>query len=285
MNVQISAGNSKFKLQSLKADDFPFQPVVKEECDFDMNSESFLELIKKTAFAIGGDDSRYVLGGLLMYFKASEKGASVRFVGTDGHRLAIAAAPVSSSVPLAAGAPPFEKKLIVPKKVILELKKVISEGIAENVHLGAGENQLVVKYGSVLLFARLLEGNYPDYAKIVPEKFSQKATFKKEELVQAIRRVSSLSDARTRAVKMEIDEEKAVLSTESVESGQAEDQIAVDFSGAKIKTGFNSRYLLESLSAFDQDQVDIEFLDGLKPTAFKTPADPNYLCIVMPMHV
>jgi DNA polymerase-3 subunit beta len=284
--VQLSSGKSKFKLPASKAEDYPVQSAVKEEFGFEMSSESFLEMIKKTAFAIGENDSRYVLNGMLLFYRANESNASVRFVGTDGHRLAIAAGQVTSTTPQIPGIEPvLEKKLIVPKKAVLEMKKLVSEGEAETIHLGNGQNQLIVTIGPIRFSARLMEGTYPDYAKIVPNSFSRKATFRKDDLTQAIRRVSLLADANIKGIKMEIDEEKGVLSTQSKDSGTAEDHVAVDFVGEKIATGFNSRYILDTLLAIKHEEVTVNLNDSLSPTAFKDPSDENFLSIIMPMRV
>lgn len=285
-SVQVLSGKSKFKLQAYNPDDYPVQIEVKEECGFDMTAESFTEMIKKTLFAIGENDTRFVLNGMLLFYRANDKGASVRFVGTDGHRLAIAASGVTATgVQDPATAPEIEKKVIVPKKAILELKKLVSEGEIETLHIGYGQNQVMVTIGPIRFSARLMEGTYPDYAKIIPAQFLRHATFRREDLTRSIRRVSLLCTEKLKAVKMSIDEEKAVLSVQSTESGEAEDEVAVDFAGAKLEAGFNARYLLDTLSAINHEDVKVEFKDSLSPTAFKDPSDPNFLCIVMPMRV
>lgn len=285
--VQLSSGKSKFTLLSLKAEDYPVPSAVKEEFGFDISSDKFLEMVKKTAFAVGEreNDNRYVLNGMLIFYRASESGSTVRFVGTDGHRLAIAVCPVTTTPPQTPGTEPvLEKKLIVPKKAVLEMKKLVSEMEVETIHIGHGQAQVIATIGSLRFSARLMEGNYPDYAKIVPTAFSKKATFRKDDLAQAIRRVSLLSDANIKGVKIEIDEEKGVLSTQSKDSGQtAEDHVAVDFVGEKIATGFNSRYLLETLGAINNEEVSVNLNDSMSPAGFKDPGDSNYLSIIMPM--
>lgn len=286
--VHLSSGKSKFKLLSLKAEDYPVPSAVKEELGFDMPAESFTEMIKKTAFAVGEreNDNRHVLNGMLIFYRANPSGATVRFVGTDGHRLAIAVCPVTSTPPQTPGTEPvLEKKLIVPKKAVMEMKKLVSEGEVETIHIGHGLSQVIATIGPIRFSARLIEGNFPDYAKIVPAEFSRNATFRKEDLTRSIRRVSLLCNEKLKAVKLAIDEAKAVLSVQSTESGEAEDQVPVDFSGEKLETGFNARYLLDTLSAINHEDVKVDFKDALSPTAFKDPSDQNYLCIIMPMRV
>lgn len=285
-SVQVLSGKSKFKLQAFNPADYPVQTEAKEEFGFDMLAESFTEMIKKTAFAIGENDTRFVLNGMLLFYRVTPVGASVRFVGTDGHRLAISAGQVTSAnAQGSAATETFEKKLIVPKKAVMELKKLVSEEEAEILHLGYGQNQLIATIGPIRFSARLIEGNYPDYAKIVPDKFSRNATFRKEDLTRSLRRVSLLCNEKLKAVKLAIDEEKAVLSVVSQDSGEAEDQLPVDFSGEKLEAGFNARYLLDTLSAINHEDVKVDFKDALSPTAFKDPSDQNFLCIIMPMRV
>ena len=283
--VQITAGKSKFKLQSYNPDDYPIQEVEKVEFQFEMTGKDFLGMVKKTCFAIGENDNRYVLNGMLAFYRREENGAgSVRFVGTDGHRLAVSGSLVSPPSNGAPPASPLEKKLIVPRKAVMEMKKLVSDSGVETLTLASGRSQLAATIGPLRFSARLLEGTYPDYSAILPKEFSKQVTFRKDEMVQAIQRVSILSNQNGKGVKLAIDPEKATLSSES-ENGQAEDQIPVMYEGPGIETGFNARYFLDVLSANENDELVMSMNDPLAPVSFKNPSDPNSLWVVMPMRI
>ena len=280
-SVLIKAGKSKFTLQTYAPEEFPTPPGLESELQFEIQSEAFLDMVKKTAFAVGEQDTRYVLNGLLTYFKKTEQAASIRMVGTDGHRLAISAGVVNC---LSNGSCQ-EKKMVIPKKAVMEIKKLVSETDLETIHLSTGKTQVTVTIGETRFSARMLEGSYPEYAKIIPEKFSKNVTFRKEEIEQAIRRVSILSNKEVKGVKLSVDQEKASLSAASAESGTAEDEISLLYQGEKFETGFNSRYLLDAFGAVEHEEIVMNINEPISPAAFKNPKDPNSLWIVMPMRI
>ena len=278
--VRIVSGKSRFSIQTYATEEFPLAPALEEELQFEIKSADFLEMIKKTVFAAGEKDSRYVLNGILAYFKKNDQAASIRLVGTDGHRLAVSGGVVTC---LSNGSC-LEKKMIVPKKAVLEIKKLLSESDAETVRVASGQSQFTVTIGESRFSARMLGGSYPDYAQVIPKEFSRNITFRKEEIEGALRRVSILTD-KNHQVKLAIDPEKAVFSSQMAESGQAEDEIPVLYQGEGFQTGFNGRYLLEALGAVDHEEVIMNISDPISPAAFKSPGDPNSLWVIMPMRV
>jgi DNA polymerase-3 subunit beta len=172
----------------------------------------------------------------------------------------------------------------VPKKAIFEIKKLIEEG-EEDILLGVAKNQLLFKKGDLSLFARLMEGNYPNYTQVIPKGNDKTVTVKKWELERAIRRVAILSKEKSHAVHFSFDGANLQLSTQSSELGEAEDEISIGYKGEKIETGFNARYVLDILSVIESEEIVIELKDPLSPTLFKDPGDKKYLSVVMPMRV
>jgi DNA polymerase-3 subunit beta len=281
--VQLESGKSKFKVAALSADDFPLAPTVKEEISIRVPAKMLSELFRKTIFSVGENDSRYILNGLLINIQAQGSKQTIRFVGTDGHRLAAIEREEFERLS------PKEKEekdfqVVVPRKAIFEMKKLIEEG-EDDVVLSIAKNQILFKKGDLTLYSRLMEGNFPNYTQVIPKGNDKSVTVKKWELERAIRRVAILSKEKTHAVHFLFDGDKLLLNTQSSELGEAEDEISAVYKGEKIGTGFNARYILDILSVIENEEVLIELKDPLSPTLFKDPGDKRYLCVVMPMRV
>lgn len=283
MWVQIESGKSRFKVAALGADDFPLVPQVKEEISLRVPAKILSELFRKTIFSVGENDSRYILNGLLINIQSQGGKEIVRFVGTDGHRLAaIEREEMERLIPKEKSEKDFQ--VVVPKKAIFEMKKLIEEG-EEDIILSLSKNQILFKKGDLTLYSRLMEGNYPNYTQVIPKGNDKSVLVKKWELERAIRRVAILSKEKTHAVHFIFDGDKLILNSQSSELGEAEDEIAITYKGEKIGTGFNARYVLDILSVIDNEDILIELKDPLSPTLFKDPGDKKYLSVVMPMRV
>jgi DNA polymerase-3 subunit beta len=283
--VQIASGKSKFKVAALSADEFPVAPSIKEDVSIEMPAKTLAELFKRTIFAVGENDSRYILNGLLINIQLQGNKKTLRFVGTDGHRLAVVERDdFELFFPEAGEKGDREFQAVVPKKAIFEMKKLIEEG-EDGLRISLAKNQILFKKGDLVLFSRLMEGNYPNYSQVIPKGNDKMVSLKKWDLERAIRRVAILSKEKTHAVRFSFEKGKLVLSTQSPEMGEAEDELPITYQGEKIETGFNARYLLDALSVIDHEEVLIELKDPLSPTVFKDPGDKKFLCVVMPMRV
>lgn len=280
--VQIESGKSKFKVAALAADDFPLAPTVKEEISIRVPAKMLSELFRKTIFSVGENDSRYILNGLLINIQSQGSKQTIRFVGTDGHRLA--AIEREEFEQLFPKKKDIDFQAVIPRKAIFEMKKLIEEG-EEDVVLSLAKNQILFKKGDLTLYSRLMEGSYPNYTQVIPKGNDKSVAVKKWELERAIRRVAILSKEKTHAVHFLFDGDKILLNTQSSELGEAEDEIPAVYKGEKIGTGFNARYILDILSVIENEEILIELKDPLSPTLFKDPGDKKYLCVVMPIRI
>jgi DNA polymerase-3 subunit beta len=280
--VQIESGKSKFKVAALAADDFPLAPTVKEEISIRVPAKMLSELFRKTIFSVGENDSRYILNGLLINIQSQGSKQTIRFVGTDGHRLA--AIEREEFEQLFPKKKDIDFQAVIPRKAIFEMKKLIEKG-EEDVILSLAKNQILFKKGDLTLYSRLMEGNYPNYTQVIPKGNDKSVAVKKWELERAIRRVAILSKEKTHAVHFLFDGDKILLNTQSSELGEAEDEIPAVYKGEKIGTGFNARYILDILSVIENEEILIELKDPLSPTLFKDPGDKKYLCVVMPIRI
>ncbi len=279
--VRIEAGKSEFKVLGLPPQEFPAMPAVESETLMPVDRKVLSDLIRKTAFAAGDNNARYILNGLLVTLFAKEKKQAIRFVGTDGHRLAVIERPMNDGKGKGLSG---EQTAIVPKKAAMEIKKLLDEN-EEAPEIGVSKNQMIFRRGNILLLARLMEGSYPNYQQVIPKENEKRAVVKKSELEGALRRVSILSREKTSAIKLALESGAITLSSSNPDMGEAKETIDAKFGQEGLTTGFNARYFLDILAAMDSEEVVLEFKDALSPCLIRQPGDPDYLCVVMPMRV
>lgn len=283
--VQIEAGKSRFKVAALPADDFPLVPEMKEEVSIKVPAKILSELFRKTVFAVGENDSRYILNGLLFNLQIQGDKTVLRFVGTDGHRLAVAEREgLEISFPGGGKEERKDIQAVVPKKAIFEMKKLLEEG-EEDLQISFAKTQVLLKKTGFSLHSRLMEGSYPNYSMVIPKGNDKTVSVNKWEMERALKRVSVFSREKTNAVHFDFSAGQLSFYAQSPEFGEAEDQIAAVYEGEKISTGFNSRYVLEALSVIENEEIQIEMKDPLSPVMLKDPGDKKYLCVVMPMRI
>ncbi|MBI3610764.1 MAG: DNA polymerase III subunit beta [Nitrospirae bacterium] len=283
-HVRIEAGQSEFKVLGLPPQEFPAMPTVESEPLMSIDRKILSELIRKTVFAAGDNNARYILNGILITLFMKDRKRALRFVGTDGHRLAVIERPLEDGKKGGSLQAQTDQTAIVPKKAALEIKRLLEENDQEP-EIGISKNQLIFRRGSLLLLARLMEGGYPNYQQVIPKENDKRAVVKKTDLEGALRRVSILSREKTSAIKLVLEQGAITLSASNPDLGEARETIAVEYDQEAITTGFNARYLLDILAAVDGETAVLEFKDALSPCLIRQPGDPDYLCVIMPMRV
>jgi DNA polymerase-3 subunit beta len=279
--VQLYAGKSQFKIVGLPASDFPALPVIEREGRVAISGSGLSALIRKTLFAVGDNDARYILNGLLITILSSDKKATMRLVGTDGHRLAIAESDLTHD---AVSEMPKEIKAIIPRKAAQEMRRLLEEEAGEPL-LGFTKNLVTFQKSGLFLTSRVMEGTYPNYQQVIPKDNSKKASVEKAALEGALRRVAVLSRDKTNAVRVTLESGLLTLYTSNPDLGEATEEISAQYRGESLTTGFNARYLLDALSAMDSDTVHLEMKTPLSPCLLKPEGDPGFVCVVMPMKV
>ena len=276
--VKIQTGHSQFKLVGLPKDEYPTLPDVVEEGMFVIEGDTLRDMIKKTLYAVGENDARYVLNGLFVHMTQTKGGLSIRMVGTDGHRL--------SMVDRVVDAKHKEESVIIPKKAMVELRRLLEEDAPKaELRLGFSKNHALFKRDGLVMVSKLIDGNYPNYLQVVPAKNTKKVTVSKDVFTHAVKRVSILSKEKTNAVKLQLEKDRLMLSTNNPEVGEANEELGVEYDGEGITIGFNSRYLLDVLTAMDRASVALELSDPLSPCLITEDGDEHYKCVVMPMRV
>ena len=276
--VKIVSGHSQFKLVGLPKEEYPSMPDVAEEGMIAMDGDTLRDMIKKTLYAAGENDARYVLNGLFVHLSPAKGGLNIRMVGTDGHRL--------SMIDRIVDAKHKEESVIIPKKAMMELRRLLEEdSSAGGFQIGLSKNHALFKRDGLVMVSKLIDGNYPNYQQVLPTQNTKKVAVSKDIFTHAVKRVSILSKEKTNAVKLQLEKNTLVLSTNNPEVGEANEELAIDYTGESMSIGFNSRYLMDVLMAMDRDTITLELNDSLSPCLVKEEGNDAYKCVVMPMRV
>jgi DNA polymerase III subunit beta len=276
-SMAIRAGRSRFTLQTLPESDFPDLSAGDLEHRFTLAARDLKRLIDKTQFAISTEETRYYLNGIYLHVAGPAKGKLLRAVATDGHRLA------QVDLPAPAGADGMPS-VIVPRKTVGEIQRLI-EDIEGDVTVELSAAKIRFSVGSVVLTSKLIDGTFPDYARVIPHANDKQLEVERKEFEQAVDRVSTVSSERGRAVKLSIASGKLVLSVTNPDSGSATEELEVAYEGDPIDIGFNSRYLLDIAAQIDGDTAVLKLADPGSPTLIGDKASADALYVLMPMRV
>jgi len=278
----IHAGKSQFKIVGLPATDYPALPSIEREGLTPLAGAGLLELIRKTLFAAGDNDARYILNGLLVTLVTTDKKTTLRLVGTDGHRLAVAEQEVGKAGSKGA---PQEIKAIIPKKAAHEMRRLLEEGGETEPLIGFAKNMMIFRKSGLLLTSRLMEGNYPNYQQVIPKEGGRRITVNRLELESALRRVSVLSKDKTSAVKVSFEPGKMTLFSSSPDYGEATEELPARYEGEHHSSGFNARYLLDVFGVMDGENVSLQMETPLSPCLIQESESPGFKCVVMPIKI
>jgi DNA polymerase-3 subunit beta len=235
---------------------------------------------------VGENDARYILNGVLFELRTiGNHRHTLRLVGTDGHRLALVEREFESHTPPQADTGPLDPvSVIIPKKTLIEVKRLLEEE-DQDPEVGFAKNQMLFRQGNLLLLSRLMEGTYPNYQQVIPKDNEKHVLVGKRSFEGALKRVSLLSREKTNAVKLQIEAGKICLFSNNPEMGEAREDLPIPYKGEGISAGFNARYLLDVLGVMEGEEAQLEFKDALSPCLVREPQDKDYFCVVMPMRV
>lgn len=275
--VKVECGKYSGRLAGVPRETFPEVPEHKS-ANLRLPAELFRNFIRHTQFAITQEQSRFTLGGAKFILNAD----GAKMVTTDGHRLAL----IETKM-LGDSKPEVEMDVLIPKKTLSELLK-LAETAEGDIAFGEDANHLYFEVGSRLLISRKLTGQFPNYEMVLPKGNDKIAHFNAQELNNALRRVAVTQDERTKAVRMEFNNNVVKLGASSSEEGESMEEVSTDYTGEEVVVGFNSQYVQDFFNVIKDGQISFEFKDGnaqaqMCPVVEETNYDYKY--IVMPMRV
>ena len=273
----VRSGKSKFSLSCLPKEDFPLIEIDKLNCEFSINSNVFLKIIEKTKFAMSNEETRYFLNGIYLHKKIINESDFLSLVATDGHRLA----KIDLNYPNGLIDLPG---IIIPKKTINELSKLLSD-INEDVIINVDPNKIIFFIGKTTLISKLIDGNFPDYQRVIPQNNNKMLLADRQKFSEAVDRVSTITSEKSRAIKFRLLDNLINMTSTDSENGTATEDITVEYKGEEVEIGFNSKYILEMINQLDNDKLIFEFNDTNSPLIIKESSNNDLLYVLMPMRV
>lgn len=276
LSAELRCGRSRFRMVGMPGVDFPSLPDAGKVEFTTVPSALVLELVQKTSAAMSQDETRPHLAGALF----EGDGKILRMVTTDGHRLTKAERKIDGSGML-------HFSMLVPLKGVSELKR-LAEDAEGAIGIGTdGSHAFFRREGAevTLMSVKLVEAAFPPYEQVIPRGHDRVVIAPRPELMEALRRVSLVSQERSLGVKLALDAGKLVVSTENPEIGDASEELDVDYAGTPVTLGFNAKYLIDALSAVDDAEVRMELSKELDPGVLRNVSGDALLAVVMPMRI
>lgn len=268
--ASIRCGQSFFKIMGLPEEEFPALPQFDEAKTFALQQKDLREALKKTAYAISTDETRYVLNGILFSFKEGK----LTMVATDGRRLALTDLQVAFP-------PEQEADIIVPTKCVSELTRLV--GDEGEIQMNVAENQIAFRSGSTLLVSKLIEGNYPNYRQVIPSEAKERVTLERELFLGAVHRVSLLASEKSNSVKLVFSQNNIEIVANTPDIGEAHESLPVSYKGREFAIAFNPEFLMAPLRNLNNDEVYLDLIDEMSPGVIKIQSP--FLYVLMPMRV
>jgi DNA polymerase-3 subunit beta len=274
--VRLSAQENEYRIRAYAAEDFPQLPKFDEAGAFKMSGEALVETVEKVSRSYSRDETRPVLTGMLISFENSR----VRMVTTDSYRLSIKETELATTFD-------GSREAIIPARAMQEVSRIFSSSDEEQVEVVLSENQALFRIGDVLLGTRLIEGNFPEYRRLLPNTFEREISVRREDLVDSLRRVSLFTQRQTPPVPVSLAFSEGVVevTVRNGEVGEARERLPAT-SEDDFHISFNPGYLLDGVSAVDSENVLFKLNESLKPGLIVPETDgeePDFLYLIMPM--
>ena len=273
--LEITCGKIEYKLAGAPKADFPAVPKFDSGDGVEIPAQMLKEMISRTIYAITTEETRYALNGA----QISLDGAHIRMVSTDAHRLSLVELPFD-------GYSGEVIDILIPRKTVAELRTMIDDRL-DSVHFGHTENHLFFRVGTRVLDSRVLEGQFPNFEKVIPTGNDKEVRVAREAFAEAINRVALLSHETSRAVRLKFTHGAMLLSSQNPEMGEAKEEIEAVYEGPELSIGFNSKYLSDFLASLTTDEIVMELRDEAGAGLMRPGIDEKgvYKYVIMPMRI
>ena len=240
--ASIRSGQSFFKILGLPEEEFPPLPKFENAKVVTMRQKDLRDGLRKTAYAISTDETRYVLNGVLFSFKENK----LTLVATDGRRLAMV--DIELEFPRS-----HEADIIVPTKAVTELQRLLTDDGEVKISVGSG--QIAFDLNNTLLVSKLIEGNYPNYKQVIPSEAKERVTLERETFLNSLRRVSLLASDKSNSIKLNFSKNNIEITANTPEVGEARESLPVAYKGRDFSIAFNPEFLMAPLRNLTEDEV------------------------------
>jgi len=272
-DVEIVSGPSTFHIRTLRTDDFPPLPESGGEADITVPAAAFIETIAKVARSASRDETRPILTGILVSASASE----LRMVATDSYRLSVKETALAEPLER-----PFEAN--VPARALQELVRIAGQTQLETLTVSPRQNQIVFSFDGVVLSSRLIDGQFPNYRQLLPERSEHELRLAREELTDVVRRVSLLAQ-KNAPVRLAFAPGEVTVSARTPDVGEASEALPVPFQGEAFDIGFNPDFLRDGLESVESEELILKLTSPLRPGLIEAADGSGFVYLVMPIRL
>ena len=278
--VKLTAGSNEYSIRAYAAEEFPQLPQFDDDNAFTMSGELLVDTVEKVSKSYSRDETRPVLTGILISFEESR----VRMVTTDSYRLSIKETELATTFD-------GSREAIIPARAMQEVSRIFSGSDEEQVEVSLSENQALFRIGDVLFGTRLIDGNFPEYRRLLPNAFEREISVSREELMGTLRRVNLFAQRQTPPVPVSLafSDGAVEVIVRSQEIGEAHERLSAT-SDDEFHISFNPGYLLDGVAAIDTEKVLFKLNEALKPGLIVPGSEnggsgeePDFLYLIMPM--
>ncbi|MDR1930296.1 MAG: DNA polymerase III subunit beta [Treponema sp.] len=270
--IKPAAKKIKFQLKCIASEKYPEFPAVNRDNLFEIPVREFKEMVVQTVFAVSDDETRYFMNGV--FFK--KEGENLIMVATDGRRLAYIEKPVKAEIP------DFDGVIIPPKILNVLIKRSGDEGLLE---ISITDKIIFIRFGTYNLSSVLIEGQFPNYKRVIPENQSYSFTVNRIETLEALKRVSLLVEQKSRRIYLGLLPGAMSVSSEESDIGNAKEEIPCKYDGEEVSIALNYRYIEEPFKVMDSDEISIHFTEAAKAITIKPVPERDFFHIIMPMQL
>ena len=273
--LKLNCGKINYSLVICSSEDFPNLNFESSEQPFQISRDTLQEIFSKTSHAISNDETRQFMNGI--YFQTKDN--KLRAVATDGYRMALIDKPTSfeNNSHLDAG-------IIIPRKGISEIRKVVDHVKSESLFISVDESFIYLNADNqYFLTVRLISRDFPKYEAVIPQSTVYRLNINKEKLLNAVKRMKILANEKSNGLRFNFKDKDLTISANHPSLGDAVETIPVDYPGEELDIGLNAKYLIDTFSTIEDDEVFFEFNNELTPVLIKSQKSPDFLGLIMPL--
>jgi len=274
--ISITCGSARFRIARLPADEFP--PLIDEKDNdkkrnfISMDANALLMMIQQMSYAASKEETRYFLNGVHISLKPDKQ---VKMAAADGKRLAVATASLETTTE--------EKQGVIPTKAVERLKDMLISTVIVKICLD--NSRIIFDMGDITLVSRLIEGEYPDYEKVIPSENGIRLTMETQKLLSIVKRVGTMANPKTPGLMIETVGDVLKVKASTPEYGEGYEETQTKKEGDDISIGLNANFLMDVLKTTEKEEVILSISDSLKPVLMKSVGNDGYVCVIMPMRL
>lgn len=277
--AELMAGRTEYKIPGILPSNLPERQEPKTTDEVQVPRDLLLEMADRVGFAMSSDEGRPNLNGIYVKLEPTSDGVTMEMVATDGHRLARLSRAVEKAK--------VEKTLgvIIHRRGVNELKRFLAD-VDGTVNVGFQRNAVVFQVESGYLLVRQVELDFPDYMRVLPDKFQWEFTVDRSDIIRAVQRVAVVISAeKTPLIKLSLESGRIRILAQDPDKGDAHSEVDLDYTGDPLEIAFNNRYLVEALNALPGKEITIKVKDLSSATGLTSPEDEGLLQLIMPVRV